>query len=137
MAGRSIGRPASHGDHPVVELQFQLADEPPAHLAEGQAVAHGHRPGADEALPTGPQAQTLDRPAGRVRPVEHPDGLAVARGGFQDVAQRRNEGVDAAAKVLQIDQQDIEAGHHRLGWPAHLAVQAIYRNAMHRVEEVR
>ena len=93
--------------------------------------------GADEALPAGPQRQAFDRPAGRIGPVEHPHGLPVFRRRFQHVAQRRDEGVDAAAEILQVDQQHVERVHHRVGRPAHLAVEAEHRNAVHRIVEVR
>ena len=100
-------------------------------------MAHRHRAGADEALPAGAQAQSLDRPADRVRPVQHPHGLAVARRSFQQVAQRRDERVDAAPEILQVDEQHVEAVHHRVGRPAHFAVQAEHRDAVHRIVEVR
>ena len=97
----------------------------------------GNRAGADEALPAGAQRQAFDRPAGRVGPVEHPDRLAVLGGGLEHVPQRGDEGVDAAAEVLQVDQQDIERLHHRVGRPAHFAVEAEHRDAVHRIVEVR
>ena len=58
-----------------------------AELAERQAMAHRHRPRADEALPARPQRQTFDRPPGGVGPVEHPHALAVLRRGFEHVEQ--------------------------------------------------
>ena len=108
-----------------------------AEFAHGQAVAHRHRAGADEAFPAVAQGQAFDRAAGRVRAVEHPDRLAVLRRRFEHVAQRGDEGVDAAAEILQVDEQDVEAVHHRGGRPAHFAVQAEDRNAVLRVAEVR
>ena len=59
------------------------------------------------------------------------------RGGFQHVAQRGDEGVDTAAEVLQVDEQDVEGIHHRGGRPPHFAIEAEDRNAELRVEEVR
>ena len=108
-----------------------------AEFAHRQAVAHRHRAGADEALPAGAQGQAFDRAAGGVGAVEHPDRLAVLRGGFEHVAQRGDEGVDAAAEILQVDEQDVEAVHHRGGRPAHFAVEAEDGNAELRVEEIR
>ena len=56
--------------------------------------------------------------------------------GFEHVAQCGDEGVDAAAQVLQVDQQHVEAVHHGVGGASHLAVQAEYRDAQLRVGEV-
>ena len=108
-----------------------------AEFAHGQAVAHRHRAGADEALPAVAQGQAFNRPAGRVGAVEHPDRLAVLGRRFEHVAQRGDEGVDAAAEVLQVDEQDVEGFHHRGGRPAHFAVEAEDGNAELRVEEIR
>ena len=127
--GAAVGLPAVHGDHAVVHAQAQRGDEPVAEFAHGHAVAHGHGAGADEALPAFAQREAFDRAARRVGPVQHPHRLAVLCGGFQHVAQRGDEGVDAAAEVLQVDQQHVEAVHHRVGRAAHLAVQAEHRDA--------
>ena len=58
------------------------------------------------------------------------------RRGLEHVTQRRDERVDAAAEVLQVDEQHVERVEHRLGRPAHFAVQAEYRDAEHRIDEV-
>ena len=79
------------------------------------------------------EQQALDRPADRVRPVEHPDRLAVPRGRLEHVAQRRDERVDARAEVLQVDQQHVERLHHRRRRPAHLAVEAEDRDPVGRI----
>ena len=55
---------------------------------------------------------------------------------FEHIAQRGDEGVDAAAQVLQIDEDHVERVQHRLGRPAHLAVEAEHRDAVHRIVEV-
>ena len=39
--------------------------------------------------------------------------------------------------ALQVDQQNVEAVHHRIGRPAHLPVQAEHRDAVQRVLEIR
>jgi hypothetical protein len=56
---------------------------------------------------------------------------------FEDVAQRRDERIDTATQVLQIDEDDIACIHHRIGRLAHFSIQAEYRDAMHRIVEVR
>ena len=100
-------------------------------------MAHRQRPGADEAFPAGAQRQALDRPADGIGPVQHPHRFAALRRRFQHVAQRGDEGVDAAAEILQVDQHDVEGVHHRIGRLAHFAVEAENRDAEHRIVEVR
>jgi hypothetical protein len=105
-------------------------------FAHRQAVAHRQRPGADEAFPARAQQQSFERAASRVWAVEYPHLLAVLGRGFEQVAQGGDEGVDAAAEVLQVDQQDVETVHHRRRRTTYFAVQAEYRDAMRRVDEV-
>ena len=124
-------------DDAVIDIELELADEPVAHLAQGEAVPHGHRPGADETFPTGAQAESLDRAPGRVWAIQHPHAFAGARRRLQHIAQGGDEGVDAAAEVLQIDQQHVEAVEHPRRGLAHRAVQAEHRNAERRVDLVR
>ena len=111
---RGVWRPALHLDDPIIDVEVEMADEPVAHLAQRQPVAHGHRPGADEALPARQQRSALDRAAGGVGTVEHPDGLAVLGRGLEHVEQGRDEGVDPAAEVLQVDQDGVEGA---IIWP--------------------
>ncbi len=99
-------------------------------------MTHRHLPRADEALTTGPQRQSLHRAPDGIRPVEHPHGLASPGSLLQDVAQRRHEGVDAATEILQVDQQVIEAVHHAVRRPPHLAVKTEDRYAVYRIDEV-
>ena len=134
--GPSLGLPALHLDHAIVDVEVEVVDEPVAELAERQAMAHRHRSGADEALPAWPQGQPLDRPSRGIGPVENPDALAMLGGGFEHVEQRRDEGVDAAAEVLQIDQDRVERSHRLAGRTADLAVEAEHRNAVDRIGEV-
>ncbi len=56
---------------------------------------------------------------------------------LEDVAQRRDEGVDAAAEILQVDQQDVEPVHHRCGRAPYVAVQAVHGNAERGVDVLR
>jgi hypothetical protein len=134
--GASSGLPALHLDHAIIDVELEVIDEPAAELAERQAVAHRHRPGADEALPARAQRQPFDRAARGIGPVEHPDALAVLGRGFEHVEQRRDEGVDAAAEVLQVDQDRVERAHRLAGRAAHLAVEAEHRDAVDRIGEV-
>ena len=128
--------PAFHRHHLALHVELERLDEPACELAQREAVAHRQRPGADEALPARAQLRAFDRPARGVGPVEHPDFLRVRGGRLEHVAQRGDEGVDAAAEVLQVHQQDIEALHHRCGRAAHFAVQAVHRDAVHGIGEV-
>ena len=100
-------------------------------------MAHRHRSGADEALPSFAQRQAFDRPADRIGPIQHPHRLAVCRRRFEHVTQRRDERINAAAQVLQIDEDDVACLHHRIRRLAHLAIQTEHRNAVHRIFEIR
>ncbi len=106
-------------------------------LAEREPVSHRHRACTDETLPALAQAHAFDRAAGRIRPIQDPHGLAALRALFQHVTQGRDERVDAAAEILQIDEQHIEAIHHRRGRTTHLTVETEDRNAERRIVEVR
>ena len=99
-------------------------------------MAHRQGAGADEAFPAGTQAQPFDRPASGVGPVQHPDRLAVLGGGFQDVPERGDEGVDAAAKVLKIHEDHVERIDLSFRGAAHFAIEAEDRNSVDRIEEV-
>src|SRR5439155_3254016 len=104
---------AVHRDHFELDIEPERLLEPARQLAHRQPVTHRQRTGADEALPALAQTRALDRAPSRVRPVEHPDALSVPRGGLEHIAQRSDEGIDAAAEVLQVDQKYVEALHHR------------------------
>ena len=107
-----------------------------AQFAQGQPVAHGHGSGTDKAFPSVPERQPLDRTSCRIGPVQHPHRFAIFRRLFKHIAKRGNEGVDAAAKILKINEHHIEAVHHRGAWTSHLAVQAEDRDAQRRVPEI-
>ena len=100
-------------------------------------MAHRHRPGADKAFPAGAQRQAFDRPADGIGPIQHPHRFAMLRCRFEDIAQRRDERINPATQILQIDQDHIECIHHRIRRLAHLAIEAEHRDAMHRIVEVR
>ena len=137
VSGAVLGRPAGHRNDFELDVETQRLPVPAREFAHRQAMAHRQRAGADEALPARAQPQALDRPAGRIGPIEHPDRLAMPRRGLQHVAQRGDEGVDAAAEVLQVDQQDVEGLHHGRRRSPHRAVEAEDRDAVHRVGKVR
>ena len=99
-------------------------------------MTHGQRSGADEALPAASQPRAFHGPAGGIGAIQHPHGLAVGGRRFQEVAQRRDEGIDPAPQILQVDEDHVERVHHRVRRPAHLAIQAEHRDAMRRVVEV-
>src|SRR5262245_65555976 len=99
-------------------------------------MTHWQRSRADKAFPGGAQRQTFDRPTRRIGPVENADSLAMLRRRFEDVAQGRDEGVDAAAQILQIDEHYVEGVHHCICRPAHLSIQAENRDAVHWVDKV-
>ncbi len=84
----------------------------------------------------GRKRQPFDRPPGRIGPVEHPHALAVLGRRFEHVKQRRDEGVDAAAEVLKVDQDGVERAQRLAGRAADLAVEAEYGDAVDRIGEV-
>jgi hypothetical protein len=97
-----------------------------------------HQPaGADEGEQRRVEQIALQRAADRVRPVEHDDLLAEPGGFLEAVAQRRDEGVDAAADVLEVDQERIDVGEHRGGRPARVGVERVHGDAERRVAPVR
>ena len=128
--------PAVHLDHAVIDVEAEVIDEPKPELAEGQAVAHRKRSGADEALPPGLQGQPFDRPAGGIWPVEHPHALAGLGRSFEHIEQRRDEGVDPAADVLEVDEDGVERAQRLAARTADLAVEAEHRDIVDRVGEV-
>jgi hypothetical protein len=134
--GRTVGLPSLHLDHAIIDVQPETVDEPFAKLAERQAVAHRQRPRADEAFPARAQRQPFDRTSRRVRPVEHPHALAVLGRGFEHIEKRRDEGVDSAADVLQVDQDRVERAHRLAARAPHLAIEAEHRNLVDRIGEV-
>ena len=73
-----------------------------------QAVAHRQWPGADKTFPARAKSKPFDRAPSRIRPVQNPDSLFMLRRCFENVTQGRNERVDAATDVLEIDQQNVE-----------------------------
>ena len=73
-------------------------------------------------------------PVDRVGPVEHDHGHAMFPGRTQRVIQRADEGVEADADVLHVENQDIHPGQHRGGRLARRAVEAVDRDARLRVE---
>ena len=111
-AGRGVGPPALHLDDAVVDVELEVRRRTSgrARRASGRGASASAR--RRRSSPS-PAAASGLRPAGRgVGPVEHPDRLAVLRRRLEHVAQRGDEGVDAAAEVLQVDQQDVERVHH-------------------------
>ena len=123
-AGRGIGLPALHLDHAIVDIELERADKPQAELAKRQTMPHRQRPGADETFPAGAQGQAFDGPANGVRPVQYPHRLAMFRGRLEHVTQGRDERVDAATEILQVDEDHVACIHHRIRRPAHVAVKA-------------
>ena len=113
-----------------------MIDEPTRHFAHGHAVTHDHLGRADKAFLPRAQECALDRAARGVGPIKDPYNLVRARCFLEQVKQRRHEGVDAAAEVLQVEQEDIGAVHHPLGRAAHFAIKAEDGNAVLRVDLV-
>ena len=58
------------------------------------------------------------------------------RCGLQHVEQRRHKGVDAAAEILKIDEDNVESVHHRICRPSHSTIKAEDRDVMQRIEKI-
>ena len=99
-------------------------------------MSHWQRPGADKTLPAGAKLKPFDRASDRIGPIEHPNPFFMLSRGFENVAQCRDERVNPAAQILQIDKQHIEAVHHRRGRPAHFAVKAENRDTVYRIRKI-
>jgi len=136
VARRAVRFPSLHFDDAAIDIETKAVHEPLRRLAQREPMSHRQRSCTHETLPARAQPQPLDRTARRVGPVEHADRLAPLGGCFENVAQRREEGVDAAAQILQVDQQHVEAVHHRRGRASDFPVQAEHRDVVHRVGEV-
>src|SRR5215471_16839793 len=100
-------------------------------------MAHWQRSCADKTFPAGAQRQTFDRPADRIGPVQDPDSFTMLCCRFEDVAQGRDERIDATTQILQIDKDNIECSHHRIGRLSHGTIKAEDRNAVYWIIEVR
>ena len=129
--------PAGHFDDAVIDLEFEAVNEPAAHFAERQSVPHRHCARADEAFPARSQARPSTGRPRRIRPVEYPHALAEPCCGLQHVTQRRDERVDAAAEVLQVDEQHVERVEHRVRGAAHFAVEAENQYAKPAAHKIR
>ena len=137
VARRGGWIPTLHLDDREFDIELQRRNEPACHLSDRQAVAHRHGAGADETLPAGFEQQSFDGAPGRIWPIKHPHGLALARAILKQVAERRDERVYAATDVLQVDEQHIEVIEHRVAGPARSAVKTEHRDAVLRVAEIR
>ncbi len=82
-AGRGVGLPALHGDDAVFDIELEQIDEPVPQLTHRHAMAHGHRAGADEALPAVAQRQPFHRAAGGVGAVDARNHDAALRAAWQ------------------------------------------------------
>ena len=114
-----------------------MIDEPFPHLAQRQAMAHGHRPCPYKAFPSRTQRKPLYRASSGVWAVQHPNRLSMRSSGLQYVQQRRDKRVNTATQILQIDEDVIESLPRGGGRAAHFAIQAEHWNIVRRVHEIR
>jgi hypothetical protein len=135
-AWRLVRLPAFHLDHVIIDVELEMFDEPIAELSEGQAVTHRNCSGANEAFPARTESETFDRSPRWIGPVENPYTLAMLGRRFEHVQKRRDVGIDAAAEILQVDQDRVERPHRLTRRSANLSVEAEYRHAVGRVGEV-
>src|SRR4051812_45348658 len=99
-------------------------------------MSHGEWPRADKALPSWLQSQPFDRTTHRIGPVKYPHRLSIFCCRFENVPECRDEGIDAAAYILEINEQHIERVHHGCRGASHFTIEAKDWNPMLRVVEV-
>lgn len=94
-----------------------------------------HRNGrrANKALPALFKGESLDRSSGGVGAIEDPDSLSGFGCFLQNVKKGGDEGVDSAAQILKINQDDIEMIHHFGRGSPDLPIKAIDWNPENRV----
>ena len=131
-----VARPALHGHHlelgadPLVEVERQLGD--------GHPVPHRHAELADEDSRSPARASApRPAPADGIGPVGDDDRLAGPCHRPQAVGHRVDEGVDAGADVLQVDDQHVDEAQHLGGRLARLTVEREDRDVAPRVLVVR
>ena len=56
---------------------------------------------------------------------------------FQDIAERRDERINPATQILQIDEDDIACIHHLICRLSHFAIQAEHGDVVYRIVEIR
>jgi len=99
-------------------------------FAGRQAVADGDGQDADERLEPTPDTRPFHRcAADGVGPVQHDHAAARAGRAAQQVVQGADEGVEARADILHIEQQDIHPVEHRRGGLFGGPVEAEHRQA--------
>jgi hypothetical protein len=103
-------------------------DEPLAHFTQRQPMTHRHGASAHKAFLALAQGQPFDRATGGVGAIKHPHRFAGAMGGFQQIEQSCDKGVDTASKVLKIKQENIRRIHHGRRRATHLPIKAEHRN---------
>ena len=119
-----VARPALHRHDFELGADAVMLVEQPRKLGNGHAVAHRHAELADEGLKPRLQRRPFDLDAAdRIRPVADDDRYAVTRRGAQAVRHGVDEGVDAGADVLQVDDEHVDELEHLLGRLARLAVE--------------
>ena len=92
--------PALHLYHFIIDVDVKMGDHPAPHFTHGHPVPHRHGPCPHEAFPSGRKNAPLDWPARGIRPVQHPDRLAMLGSGFQHIAQGGDERVYPATEIL-------------------------------------
>ena len=98
--------------------------EQPRKLGDGHAVAHGHAELADEGLKAWFERRSFNlHPADGIGPVADDDRQAMTRRGPQAVRHGVDEGVDARADVLKVDDEHVDEIEHLLGRLARLAIE--------------
>ena len=121
-----------------VRAETERVVEQPRQLPDGHPVPQRNRIQADERLEPALEHRPFDRHApDGIRPIAHDDRHLEARRALQAVGHRVDEGVDARADVLQVDDEDVEVPQHRLGRLPRFAVERVDRHAWRAVAAVR
>jgi hypothetical protein len=102
--------------------------EPEGDFSDGSSVAHGEGEQTNEGAVGGVVAGAFDGVADGVGPVEDEDGDAVASGGAEAVGEGPDEGVDAAADIHDIEDEEVNVLEHGVGGFADFTVETVDRD---------
>ena len=115
---------AGAGDDFEVELPAAFGADEEGEFAEGHAVAEGDVVDADEGGGFGVR-RAFDGGADGILAVEDDDAFAVGGGGFHAVDEGGEVGVEAAANVLEINDEGVEIAELGGGGVTVFAVEAV------------
>src|SRR6266581_4238692 len=123
-----IAMPVPHGNDVQVRPNVIFGVEELREFADRQRVAHRQRKVGDEIRLVRIEHRAFDSfPAKGVRPVEHEKSDISLRGFLHAIRHGHRVGVKPNARVLDIEDQRVDALEHFVGRPERFSIQAIHR----------